>query len=71
MLIKFQNATVIDGSGKAPFRGSVLVSDERIVAVVSAVAGDMSAPNPDTVIDCEGLTLVPGKASLLVRTVRN
>ena len=62
MLMKFENATIIDGSGHAPFKGSVLVGDERIVAVVPAAGGDMPAPNPDTVIDCEGLTLMPGMA---------
>jgi imidazolonepropionase-like amidohydrolase len=60
MLMKFENATIIDGSGHAPFKGSVLVGDERIVAVIPAAGGDMPAPNPDTVIDCEGLTLMPG-----------
>lgn len=59
MLTLFSNATIIDGSGAAAFKGSVLVDGERIAAVLpeSAEAPSLS---PGAMIDCEGLTIMPG-----------
>lgn len=59
MLTTFKNATIIDGSGMASFKGSVLVEGERIAAVVPA-SGEIPSSNPDTMIDCEGLSIMPG-----------
>jgi imidazolonepropionase-like amidohydrolase len=50
-------ATVVDGTGRAPFRGTVLVSaDGRIAAVGENVA----APEGARVVRAEGQTLLPG-----------
>src|SRR5215211_7478846 len=59
MGVKFSNAAIIDGTGKAPFLGSVMVEHGQIVAVTEA--GQPSPPDevPD-VIDCGGRTLMPG-----------
>jgi imidazolonepropionase-like amidohydrolase len=59
----FADVSVIDGTGTAPFRASVLVSGQRIAAVTPSFS--QGAPPPplpeDTdVIDGTGLTLMPG-----------
>src|SRR5438477_12044643 len=54
----FSNARVFDGSGKAPFRGEVLVKGNRIAAVAAAPAR-LEASGAE-VIDCGGATLMPG-----------
>src|ERR1700677_890413 len=53
----FRNASIIDASGAAPFRGTVTVEGTRITAVSRA---PLEAPAGDEVIDCTGYTLVPG-----------
>ena len=50
------NARIYDGTGCAPFSGSVLLEDERIVQV----GADLSADGVDEVIDLGGLSLAPG-----------
>ncbi len=55
----FRNASIIDGSGAAPFRGTVTVEGERVAAVTRAPVETAAAPGDD-VIDCTGLTLLPG-----------
>ena len=59
MRMHFRNATIIDASGAAAFRGTVSVEGERIAAVRSAAEDPAVAPG-DEVLDCEGLTLMPG-----------
>jgi imidazolonepropionase-like amidohydrolase len=54
----FRNATILDGSGAAPFRGDALVDGNRIVEV--APAGRGAARLDAQVIDCGGATLMPG-----------
>lgn len=49
-----KNARIYDGSGKAPYMGSVLIEDDRIVQ-----AGNITAC-ADRKIDCAGLSLAPG-----------
>ncbi|MDR2056658.1 MAG: D-aminoacylase [Desulfovibrio sp.] len=56
MRIRFDNAQIYDGTGSAPFRGSVLVDSGRIAAIVR----DGSKPEAGRVIDTEGLALSPG-----------
>ncbi|HKO19938.1 MAG TPA: amidohydrolase family protein [Acidobacteriaceae bacterium] len=51
----FSNATIVDGSGREPFPGDLLVRDDRIVAVGPAIEARAA-----TRIDCTGLTLAPG-----------
>ena len=57
----FRDATVLDGSGAAPFRGDVLVDGARIASVSPAGATPAAAaPRADATIDCAGTTLMPG-----------
>ena len=51
----FKNGTVIDGSGKAPFVGDVLIEDARIVAVGADITGEA-----DRVVDIRGCQICPG-----------
>ena len=52
--ILIQNAQIVDGSGRAAYRGSIGVKGDK-VASVGDVKGDT-----EKVIDAEGLTAVPG-----------
>jgi imidazolonepropionase-like amidohydrolase len=54
----FRNVSVLDGSGKPAFPGSVLVEGNRIAAVVPAAAAP--AFGDARVIDGQGATLMPG-----------
>jgi len=59
--ILFRNASVIDGSGRAPFAADVLVEGERIADVTPASAAAARIVPPDALtIDCNGATLMPG-----------
>ena len=53
-----QNATIFDGTGKAPFPGDLLVDGNRIVAVGAGAAGAVQPG--DAVIDGTGLFCMPG-----------
>ncbi len=56
MTTLFRDATVLDGTGAAPFRASVQVDGNRIARI-----GETIAPPPDArVVDCNGATLMPG-----------
>ena len=54
----FRNASLLDGSGAAPFRADVLVDGTRIVEV--AHPGQLPSHIDAQTIDCEGATLMPG-----------
>ena len=54
----FENATVFDGSLRAPFKASVLVQDSLITDIGSNI--DRRKTEGASVIDCTGLTLCPG-----------
>ena len=54
-MVLFRNARILDGSGKAPFPGDVLVEGNRITRV-----GKVAAPAGARAIDCGGRTLMPG-----------
>jgi imidazolonepropionase-like amidohydrolase len=54
-----RNASIIDASGAAPFRGTVTVEGTKIVAVVRAPVEAVATPD-DEVIDCTGYTVLPG-----------
>jgi imidazolonepropionase-like amidohydrolase len=54
----FCNASILDGTGAAPFRGDVLVEGNRIVDV--APAGKATLRSTAQAIDCAGATLMPG-----------
>ncbi len=54
----FENVTVLDGSGKDPFRGHVLVEGNRIKQVAKANA--KVARDGAEVVDGTGCTLMPG-----------
>ena len=49
------NATIIDGSGRAAFRGDVRIKDGKIVKI-----GNIKPKTDDDVIDATGLILAPG-----------
>ena len=51
----FQNATVVDGSGREPFIADLAVEGERIAAV-----GRLSPDSARRVIPAQGLSLAPG-----------
>ena len=53
-------ARVIDGSGAAPFEGSVLIDGERIVAVGDVAGFDPNAVAKAQRVDARGLSLMPG-----------
>ena len=53
----FANARVFDGSGRAPFRGEVMVKGNRIASV--GETGTLRRGEAE-VIDCAGATLMPG-----------
>jgi imidazolonepropionase-like amidohydrolase len=55
----FRNASIIDASGAEPFRGTVTVEGTRIAAVTRAPL-EMGVAPDDELIDCAGLTLLPG-----------
>ena len=51
----FQNGVIYDGSGAKPFRGDVLIEDDRILAV-----GPEITQQADRVVDVGGLAVCPG-----------
>ena len=53
-----RDANIFDGTGRAPFSGSVLVEQDRIEAVLPGSAA--TYVNADSVIDGRGRTLMPG-----------
>ena len=55
-----RNATVYDGSGRAPFRGDVAVAGGRIVAV-----GALPALRARDEVDAQGLAVAPGFINML------
>lgn len=54
-----RNASIIDASGTAPFRGTITIEDTRIAAVTRSPLEAGTAPGED-VIDCTGFTVLPG-----------
>src|ERR1700733_10212091 len=55
----FRNASIIDASGAPPFRGTVTVDGTKIAAVTRSPQEAPAAPGEE-VIDCTGMTLLPG-----------
>ncbi len=53
--ILIRNATIIDGSGHAPFHGDLRIADGKIVKI-----GEIKPSANDEVIDASGLILAPG-----------
>ncbi len=53
--VLFKNATIIDGSGKAAFKGDVRIKDGKIMQI-----GKIKPAKTDEVIDASGLVLAPG-----------
>ncbi|MDR1936777.1 MAG: D-aminoacylase [Candidatus Accumulibacter sp.] len=50
-----QNALVVDGTGKAAYRGDVLIEGETIAQI-----GAIDAASAERVVDCAGLVVAPG-----------
>jgi imidazolonepropionase-like amidohydrolase len=59
MRTHFRDAAIIDATGAAPFRGTVMVEAGRIAAIARAGEDHTVLPGDET-IDCSGLTLMPG-----------
>jgi imidazolonepropionase-like amidohydrolase len=55
----FSDVSVLDGTGAAPFHASVLVSGQRIAAIIPAGA-PVAVPEDTEVILSRGMTLMPG-----------
>jgi imidazolonepropionase-like amidohydrolase len=55
----FSNISVFDGSGAKPFRGTVVVRNERVEKVIAG-EGPVAAEPGDVSIDGNGGTLMPG-----------
>ena len=55
MKLLIKNGTIVDGTLKKPFLGSILVEDNCIIAV-----GDVDECEVDRVIDAEGKIVSPG-----------
>lgn len=51
----FKNGMIFDGSGNKPFKGDVLIEDERILMVKEKIE-----EAADEIVDCEGLSICPG-----------
>jgi imidazolonepropionase-like amidohydrolase len=49
------NGWIIDGTGRAPFLGSVAIESSRFVDV-----GEAEPMRDDVVVDCAGMTIIPG-----------
>lgn len=62
--LMIQSGNIVDGTGKASFRGDILVKDGRIAAVIPRVEDESStpeaAPSARKLIDAAGLTVCPG-----------
>ncbi|MBI3046640.1 MAG: amidohydrolase family protein [Candidatus Harrisonbacteria bacterium] len=54
-MILIKNAQIIDGTGKPPFKGDILIKDDKISAI-----GTFPNQRAETVIDGLGLTATPG-----------
>lgn len=50
-----QNATILDGTGGAPYHGDLAIGDGKIVAM-----GDLSSATANKVVDVEGRCMTPG-----------
>ena len=53
----FQNGMIYDGTGEPPYPGSVLIEDDRILAV-----GGPIRQEADRVVDLGGRAVCPGQA---------
>lgn len=54
-MILIKNAQIVDGSGKPPFKGDLLIKDSQISAI-----GSFPDTKAETIIDGLGLTITPG-----------
>ena len=62
----FRNGIVYDGSGARPYRGDVLIEDDRIIAAAEKI--DEKA---DEVIDLDGRQICPGLIDAHSHNVRH
>lgn len=59
--IVFSNVRVLDATGEPPYSANVTVRGNRIASIARSGAGGMGwAPHGGQVIDCRGMTLMPG-----------
>ena len=59
MATHFSNAQIIDATGNAPFLGDVSIDGDKITGVRRHPANSSTAPG-DKIVDCTGLTIMPG-----------
>ncbi|MCM0648211.1 D-aminoacylase [Clostridium swellfunianum] len=55
MKILIKNGLIVDGTGKKPFKGNLLVEDNKIAKI-----GEIKDDKADRVIDAKGLAVAPG-----------
>lgn len=58
--VVIRNATIYDGSGEAPFAGSIAINGEKIAAV-----GDLGNAQGEIEIDADGKAVAPGFINML------
>ena len=59
MALVLRGGTLIDGSGGEPLPDAVVVAEGELIGRVGQ-RGGLPAPDPAEVLDCDGLTLLPG-----------
>src|SRR5437763_10118155 len=55
-----KNATIVDGSGSAPYVGQVAIEGDRIASVMGAAASNGDQPDAATTYDAAGMVVAPG-----------
>ena len=58
-MIRIANGLIVDGTGKAAFRGDVVLEQDRIASVEPAAPTAVAAGDPD-VVDAAGCVVTPG-----------
>ncbi|WP_260706755.1 N-acyl-D-amino-acid deacylase family protein [Edaphobacter flagellatus] len=58
-MLVLRNATILDGTGNAPYVGSILVCDKEIAAI-----GSFEEPSGARIVDLQGLVAAPGFVDL-------
>ena len=58
-MIRIANGLIVDGTGKAAFRGDIVLEKDRIAAVEPVVPDAPPAAGPD-VVDAAGCVVTPG-----------
>ena len=65
-MIRIANGSIVDGTGKAAFRGDIVLEGDRIAAV-EPVAPDAPPTTGPDVVDAAGCVVTPGLISVPAR----